>query len=270
MRPLADLHVHTIASGHAYSTLAENVQAARARGLELIAVTDHGPSVPQGAHPWYFWNLKAVPSVIDGVQVLKGCEANPSLESENGVDLDDAVLKVLDFVAVGFHPLTGFDARDRDKNTEALVRVIGNPYVDMIAHPGNEHEFPVHIDTVVEAAVRHRVILEINDHSFAPSSSRAASSACERAFAMAAVDAGAPIAINSDAHHASRVGCFELACAVAEEVGVTPELLVNRDAASVLAFLMSRRERPRIDASGSWTTAGDAPCAPTPAIREET
>ena len=61
MRLLADLHTHTLASGHAYSTLTENAQAARLKGLELIAITDHGPTVPQGAHPWYFWNLKAAP-----------------------------------------------------------------------------------------------------------------------------------------------------------------------------------------------------------------
>ena len=66
MRLLADLHTHTIASGHAYSTLTENVRAAAMAGLELIAITDHGPSVPQGAHPWYFWNLKVAPSVLDG------------------------------------------------------------------------------------------------------------------------------------------------------------------------------------------------------------
>ncbi|MDP2234058.1 MAG: PHP domain-containing protein, partial [Actinomycetota bacterium] len=84
MRLRADLHTHTIASGHAYSTLTENVRAAREGGLELIAVTDHGPSVPQGAHPWYFWNLKVAPSVLDGVRVLKGCEATPALDTDNG------------------------------------------------------------------------------------------------------------------------------------------------------------------------------------------
>jgi putative hydrolase len=124
VRLLADLHTHTIASGHAYSTVTELAVAAEARGLELIAVTDHGPTVPQGAHLWYFWNLKVVPSVLNGVRILKGCEANPSLAEENGIDLPDVVLDKLDFVAVGFHPLTGFDERDRAKNTDALLRVM--------------------------------------------------------------------------------------------------------------------------------------------------
>lgn len=248
----ADLHTHTIASGHAYSTLTELAVAAASKGIELIAITDHGPAVPQGAHPWYFWNLKVAPSVLNGVRVLKGCEANLSLDSENGIDLPDIVLEKLDFVGVGFHPLTGFDDRDRAKNTEALLRVMENPLVDQITHPGNEDEFPVDLDAVVAAAVRHKVILELNDHSFDPSSARAGSDAREREFAEAAFHAGAPIAIGSDAHYALHVGRFDAASVVAEAIGITPERLVNRDAASVLEFLRSKRERTHMDVGGVW------------------
>ncbi len=257
MRLLADLHTHTIASGHAYSTYTELAQAARAKGLQLIAVTDHGPSVPQGAHPWYFWNAKAVPSVLDGVRILKGCEANPALDTENGIDLPDELLRLLDIVAVGFHPLTGFDDRDRAKNTEALLRVIANPYVDMITHPGNEHEFPLDLEAVVDAAATHNVILELNDHSFAPTSARSGSCAREREFAEASLAAGVPLAVGSDAHYALAVGRFDAACAVAEEIGIGPERLVNRDARTVLDHLQSKRERPRLDVGGEWSWPRD-------------
>jgi len=253
MRLLADLHTHTLASGHAYSTLTENAWAAAAAGLELIAITDHGPTVPQGAHPWYFWNLKAAPSVLNGVRVLKGCEANISADSENGIDLPDVVLEVLDFVAIGFHPTTGFDQRDRKRNTEALLRAMADPYVDMVTHPGNDHEFPLELDEIVRAAVDHRIILELNDHSFAPTSARAGSEQREREFAAAARDAGAPVAIGSDAHYALHVGRFDAALAAAEELGFTEGDLVNRDAASVLQFLTSKRPRIRLDAGGVWS-----------------
>jgi len=250
VRLLADLHTHTIASGHAYSTVTELAVAAEAHGVELIAVTDHGPTVPQGAHLWYFWNLKVVPSVLNGVRILKGCEANPSLAEENGIDLPDVVLDKLDFVAVGFHPLTGFDERDRSKNTDALLRVMANPNVDMISHPGNEDEFPVDLAAIVDAAARYNVILELNDHTFAPTSARSSSAHREREFAEAALATGAPIAIGSDAHYASHVGRFDAALAVAEELGITEERLVNRDAASVMAHLLAKRERPRLDVGG--------------------
>jgi putative hydrolase len=253
VRLLADLHTHTIASGHAYSTLTENVLAAKAHGLELIAITDHGPSVPQGAHPWYFWNMKVVPAVLDGVRILKGCEANVSPDSENGIDLPDVVLAGIDFVAVGFHPTTGFDTPDRARNTEALLRVMANPLVDQITHPGNEDEFPLDLDAIVSAAVLYNVILELNDHSFDASSSRAGSTAREREFAAAAFSAGAPVSIGSDAHYALHVGRFETALAIAEEIGFTEERLVNRDAATVLAHLQAKRERPRLDLGGEWS-----------------
>jgi putative hydrolase len=255
MRLLADLHTHTLASGHAYSTITENAMAARAKGLELIAITDHGPTVPQGAHPWYFWNLKVTPSVLDGVRVLKGCEANLSADSENGLDLPDEIIKMLDIVGVGFHPHTGFDAPDRERNTQALLRVMANPLVDMITHPGNEDEFPLDLDAVVAAAVEHRVILELNDHSFEPTSSRAGSATRESEFAAAALAAGAPVAIGSDAHYALHVGRFDAAIDAAERLGFTEAHIVNRNAESVLAFLLSKRPRPRLDTGGEWSWA---------------
>jgi putative hydrolase len=97
MRLLADLHTHTLASGHAYSTATELAVAARRAGLGLIAITDHGPACPGAPERWYFWNLKVVPSIIDGVRILKGCEANPA-ETDNGIDLPDSILENLDFV----------------------------------------------------------------------------------------------------------------------------------------------------------------------------
>jgi putative hydrolase len=275
MRLLADLHTHTVASGHAFSTLTENAHVARDRGIELIAITDHGPSVPQGAHPWYFWNLKVIPSVLDGVRLLKGCEANLSLDSENGLDLPDQILGWLDFVAVGFHPTTGFDKPDRARNTEALLRVMAHPLVDQITHPGNEAEFPLNLDEIVSAAVRHNVILELNDHSFDPTSSRAGSGAREREFAEAALAAGAPVSIGSDAHHALHIGHFDSALAVAEQIGLTEERIVNRNAESVLAHLLGKRERPRMDIGGVWQwptpahAAAHAAAEPAEAAPEE-
>jgi putative hydrolase len=261
MRLLADLHTHTIASGHAYSTLTENAHIARSRGLELFAVTDHGPSVPQGAHPWHFWNLKVVPSVLDGVRILKGCEANLVPDTENGLDLPDVVLGLLDFVAVGFHPTTGFDQRDRVRNTEALLQVMANPLIDQVTHPGNDEEFPLELEPIVEAALRHNVILELNDHTFAPASARAASTQREREFAAAAYEAGALVSIGSDAHHAVYVGRVDAALAVAEELGFAEERIINRSASAVLEHLLGRRDRPYLNVGGEW----DWPALPNPA-----
>ncbi len=144
---------------------------------------------------------------------------------------------------------------------------MANPYVDMVTHPGNDHEFPLDLDAVVAAAVEYQVILELNDHSFAPTSARAGSAARESEFAAAALEAGAPVAIGSDAHYALHVGRFDAALEAAARLGFAEENLVNRDAASALAFLLGKRDRPRLDAGGEWSwepAASGVPSAEAP------
>lgn len=246
MRLLADLHTHSTASGHAYSSISELAAAASLRGLECIAVTDHGPALHGAPTVMYFWNLRVLPVFESGVLVLTGCEANVLANSENGLDMPDEIIERLDIVGVGLHPFTGMDDADEDELTEALVRAMSDPLVDFVTHPGNASR-PAVMDAVISTAVEHGVALELNDHSFQPHSTRAASAGREEAFAAAAFEAGVPIVIGSDAHHASRVGEFEQAMAAAERIGLSEDKVVNRDAASVFEFLRSRRERPRLE-----------------------
>lgn len=250
MRLLADLHTHTVASRHAYSTVTEIAVAAAQRGLELVAITDHGPDIPGGAHPWHFWNAKMVPDRICGVRVIKGVEANPSLSSDNGLDLPDDLLAMLDIVSVGLHAGLGLDDRDERRNTEALLRAMENPYVDMVTHPGNVGDYPVDMDRIVASALEHGVILELNACSFDPRSGRYASRDAERAFAQASYDAGVPIAIGSDAHYHTDVGNFSGAREAAEELGFSEERIVSSDAESAIRFLRARRERPWMAGDG--------------------
>lgn len=244
----ADLHIHTIASGHGYATITENMIAAHAKGLEMIAITDHGPHVPQGAHPWYFWNLKMTPSLYKGMRVLHGCEANiVDDHSENGLDLPDALLEVLDYVQVGMHLFCGFDAGDRGKNTEGVLRALENPFVDQLNHPGNDQNFPLDLDQVIAAAKRNNVIIEFNAHSFDEHGSRGGSHEVEIAFAQAAFASGVPIAIGSDAHYFDAIGVFDAPLEAAAQVGIPEEYFLNRDAQTVLEHIKAKRARPRID-----------------------
>ena len=59
MNPI-DLHTHTVASTHAYSTIYEYVMVAKQKGIPLFANTDHGPELTDGAHEWHFLNLKSI------------------------------------------------------------------------------------------------------------------------------------------------------------------------------------------------------------------
>ena len=97
MKILLDTHTHTLASTHAYSTVLEMAKYASEAGMEAIAITDHAPAIPDGAHPWHFQNLKAIPREIYGVKILYGAEVN-ILDLEGNIDLADEVLEKLDVV----------------------------------------------------------------------------------------------------------------------------------------------------------------------------
>ncbi|MGL6170157.1 MAG: phosphatase, partial [Fusobacteriaceae bacterium] len=67
MKTLVDLHTHTVVSGHAYSTLQENILSAKEKGLKYLGMSEHAPEMPGGAHLFYFSNIRVVPREVDGV-----------------------------------------------------------------------------------------------------------------------------------------------------------------------------------------------------------
>ena len=76
MKILADTHTHTIASGHAYSTVDENARWAAEQGLRLLALTDHAPAMQNTTCHAYFANLNVIPQELRGVRILRGVELN--------------------------------------------------------------------------------------------------------------------------------------------------------------------------------------------------
>lgn len=234
-----DLHVHTTSSGHAYSTARENCAEAAARGLEMIALTDHGPSMPGGPHLYHFANMVVMPRVISGVMVLRSAECNIT-DYEGRLDIDERVLGVLDVVHAGIHPTTGYEGQAVADNTRAVVAAVESGLVDILVHPGNPW-YPLDYETVVEAAASNNVLLEVNNSSF--TSVRKGSLENCRMIVREAKKRGARLVVGSDAHDASLVGEFEKALELIDEAGITEEMIVNRDAASVLEFLRSRGKK---------------------------
>ena len=71
MEIIADLHTHTLASTHAFNTVTEMARAAYEMGHKAIAITDHGPQMPDSPHIWHFYNLMRLPQKIEGVFLLR-------------------------------------------------------------------------------------------------------------------------------------------------------------------------------------------------------
>lgn len=231
MRYFIDLHMHTVASDHAYSTVHEYVQQAKAKGLKLIAITDHGIALDDSPHPWHFVNLRIIPRVVDGVGILRGIEAN-ILNLNGEIDCDDNMYRELDIVIAGFHD-PAIMPMDIDKNTEALIATIKNPKVNIISHPGNP-KFPIHVYEVAEAAKKHQVALEINNSSFI---SRKGSDDNCRKIAQAVKDVGGMISFGSDSHIAYTVGGFDHCLELIKETNFPVERIINHSPKAVIEFL---------------------------------
>ncbi|TCL66526.1 putative hydrolase [Hydrogenispora ethanolica] len=237
MQLVVDTHTHTLVSGHAYSTVQENARAAKAKGLAMMAMTDHGPAMP-GAPTWvYFENLKVIPPLLEGVRIIKGAEVNIT-DYQGRLDIPDTTLRKLDFAIASLHDLCLIPA-GIEENTAAMIHVLRNPYIDGLAHPGNP-QFPVAIDRVVAAAKQYHKLIELNNHSF---TARAGSAPNCREFAVQCKAAGVRVICGSDAHFSTGVGEFDHVRRLLETVAMPEELMLNASAPRFEAYLQERKER---------------------------
>lgn len=236
---VADLHVHTLSSGHAYSTMAEIIAVAAQKGLAAVAFTDHGPAMPGGPHRYHFGNQVVLPAKENNVEILRGVEAN-IIDREGAIDLPAEYLRRLDLVWAGLHTPC-LQPASRSLNTETLLNVLENPFVDGIVHPGNP-DFPIDFETVVRAAVDKGKLLEINNSSFVTIARRGSKAGCQE-IARLIQHYGALTAINSDAHIAHDVGNCSLALEIAREAGIKPAQVVNSDLQILKDFLRKRGKK---------------------------
>ena len=105
MKTLIDAHTHTVASGHAYSTIQEMARAAADKGIQILGITEHAPSIPGTCTPIYFRNMHVIPREMYGVKLLMGAELN-ILDTRGTLDLDERYYeKYLDLRIAGIHQL---------------------------------------------------------------------------------------------------------------------------------------------------------------------
>lgn len=202
-----DLHTHSIASGHAFNTIYELARAASEKGVELIAITDHGPNMKGSAHLEYFSMAKRVPKELFGVKILFGCEAN-IIDHDGTLDIPIEYLKSLDIVLIGFHKLTDFPKDStREENTIAVIKAIEKYPVNIIAHP-YRLDFPIIVEEVIKVALLHNTLLEINNSIFKTTEYNLNDELIlqTRKMITVAKQNGWKLIIGSDAHIASEVG----------------------------------------------------------------
>jgi len=235
-----DVHVHTVNSGHAYSTVSENAAHAAKIGLPFIGISDHAPAMPGGAHLYSFTNLWSLPDVIHGVRVLKGAECN-ILNTDGELDLTADLLAKMEFVIASFHRGT-FTPADRDTHTRAAIAAMeNNPDMHILGHPGDCF-FEIDVEDVVETAARTRTIIEINNQSLNPGSYRFNGNGTVMKILKLCKKLGVPVLASSDAHFCTYVGGLERAKELILAAGLEEEQVLNTSAESFLAAIQRKKE----------------------------
>ena len=236
MKPIvADMHMHTLVSGHAFGTIREMAADAAERKLQLIGITEHGPGLPGACDPIYYLNFRAAPRKLYGVEILYGCEVN--ICNGGKLSLGRRYLDALDYAIAGIH---GFCYEDEGavKNTDNIIKCMEDPMVRFISHP-DDSRYPIDYPTLVQGAKEYGVALEVNNSSLCTSSFRPGCLKNYRIMLPLCMEYGVPVIVDSDAHDPAAVGNFTLAMKLLEEIGFDEDLILNNDLKKVKDFLLN-------------------------------
>ncbi|MBM3814545.1 MAG: DNA polymerase/3'-5' exonuclease PolX [Acidimicrobiia bacterium] len=162
-----DLHMHTTETD-GRATLEEMAEAARERGLEYIAITDHSKSLAMAngldetRAVAFAKKVREVNQRGLGVRIFSGLECD--IKRDGGMDLVDDALAELDMVVASVHSYMNMDSAEM---TDRLLRALECPYVKVLGHPTgrvllHRDGYPFDFERVAEAAARRGVALEIN------------------------------------------------------------------------------------------------------------
>lgn len=236
---IADLHSHTEASDGVL-TIDELASEAKRRGYRVLAITDHSQSqgIANGLRPdrlrTHIGAIREANERIDGITLLAGSEVD--ILSGGKLDYEDDLLAELDVVVASPH----LALKQVEKHAmKRMLRAIEHPLVHIIGHPTgrliNKREgLPLVIDEIVAAAREHNVALEINAND--------ARLDLRDTHVRAAVEGGALLSINCDAHRVANFDMLRFGVATGRRGWLTPERCVNAwDEPRLLGWLRSKR-----------------------------
>ena len=238
MKDVLDVHTHTTASGHAYSTFKEVINAAKNSGLELIGIADHTSHIPGTAHDFWFSNFKVIPRDAYGIDLMMGAELN-IIDYSGSTDLPGQILKNLDYAVASLHSPC-LEPGSLEENTAAVIGVMRNPHVVIIGHPDNP-QYPIDFEKVARAAKENRVLLEVNNTSYLSSNHRKGSDEKAKLMLAECKKYNVPVIMGSDAHIDLDVGNHKLSQKILEENNFPEELVVNRDKNIFYEFVKYRK-----------------------------
>ncbi len=229
-----DLHVHTVASIHAYDTVRCCLEHAAGAGLAGMGIADHGPAFDGGAHPFFFTNSERLQKMKTPVRLFCGVE-DDAQDGKGRLGLSAEQQERIDFVLLGCHPLTYIAGLNAAGRTRALCAAILKNPVAALTHPNAMPDFD--LQAVLESAAARGTAMEVNEtrvHTARPFLLKLLEECGKK---------NINIIVSSDAHVAEEIGVVDQACALVREIGLPDELIVNRTLASTVKFLKTHKGR---------------------------
>src|SRR5580704_16742015 len=219
-----DVHMHTVETD-GRNTIEEMAEAARERGYEYMAITDHSKNLAFAngltderalAH---IERIRSVEKKMKGIRIFAGVEVD--ILGDGSLDLSDSVLEQMDIVIASVHSLFN---QDRATMTERLLKAIANPNTSLIGHPTGRQllrrdAYPFDLDAVLKAAAKHKVAMELNSYP-------------ERldlndVHLRLAKQHGVKIVINTDSHHTSHMEKLRYGITQARRAWLTKDDVLN-------------------------------------------
>ncbi len=223
-----DLHIHTIASGHANCTLVEYINQAKKNKMKTIGITDHGPANSETVvTEIYFTELMRIPKKVKGIRILKGIEAN--IIGDGQIDISSKAINQMDYVMAGMHKHAGFVDQGSEKNTAAIINLIKSGNIDILTHPFVMN-FNVDIEKIAHAACQNDVLLEVN--AFYLTGIRGPEKHLENLTNLKKIikivkEHKKKVIVNSDAHNIWELGDDSCLKKIKKEIGLSEDMIIN-------------------------------------------
>lgn len=234
-----DLHIHTDWSD-GMDPLETMAEAAKARGYQYVAITDHSQSlaIARGLSPERVreqrQRIQELNERLKPFRVLQGTEMD--IRSDGTLDYPDEVLREFDVVSASIH--SGLN-QPKEKITQRLIAAMCNPYVDVVNHPtsrllGRREAYEVDLEAVLRVAAETGVALEIN-----ASPERLD---LDDVWARRAIQMGIPLTVSTDAHSTVHLGFMTFGVGTARRGWVERHHVIN---CSPLDDFLTRLRRRR-------------------------
>ena len=223
-----DLHIHTLASLHAQSTIFEYINRAKELGMEVIGVSEHwSANASTNVDEFYFHTLCRIPHWINGVRLLKGVECN-LIDSKGNIDADEFMLNNLDYIMAGFHGGAGYEDQGMEGNTKTMISAIKSGKVNIITHPFFTVQYKFDVRKIAEAACENNVLLEVNKYYIKEHMIKKENSLTNLMDITKVVKKHKKkVIVNSDSHSIWELGDDSALELMKNKIGLTDDMIIN-------------------------------------------